>query len=206
MEWPREPTHLETFTPFWHKLGDFRLKIGQLLHHFRLKNLVLKIWQILHHFRHKNLVTLSLKYFRLWRRLGGTPDDPLLIFPESEPSRKKNGPLKKYIKIGFCRNISNKYDSGGVWIAELYHTRRWSSVCCTMPWALSLGLGDGQTLFWTQAQHLCILHDSIWFILYYYFSVKFVMWIVKQKIENKIKLFLKKYVLDHLAIRVSIEV
>ena len=36
------------------------------------------------------------------------------VFPESEPSRKKNGPLKKYIKIGFCRNISNKYDSGGV--------------------------------------------------------------------------------------------
>ena len=45
-----------------------------------------------------------------------------------------------------------------------------------------------QTIFRTQAQHLCFIHDSIWFIWFdtrYYLSVKFIMWIVKQKIENK---------------------
>ena len=42
-----------------------------------------------------------------------------------------------------------------------------------------------QILFWTQAQYLCFLHDSIFYLIwYYYLSVKFIMWIVKQKIEN----------------------
>ena len=46
-----------------------------------------------------------------------------------------------------------------------------------------------QTLYRTQAQHLHFFHDSILFIWYYYLSVKFVMWIVEHKIENKWKLF-----------------
>ena len=48
-----------------------------------------------------------------------------------------------------------------------------------------------QTLFRTQAQHLCFIHDSIWFIC----LSKFVMWIVKQKIENKRNLFKKIYII-----------
>ena len=41
-----------------------------------------------------------------------------------------------------------------------------------------------QTLFWTQAQHLHFLwFNLVYLIWYYYFSVKFVMWIVKQKID-----------------------
>ena len=48
-----------------------------------------------------------------------------------------------------------------------------------------------QTLFRTQAQHLCFIHDSI-LIWYYYLSVKFVMWIVEQIIENK-KIIFKKH-------------
>ena len=42
-----------------------------------------------------------------------------------------------------------------------------------------------QSLFQTQGQHLHFLDDSIWFIWYYYLSVKVVMWFVEQKIENK---------------------
>ena len=53
-----------------------------------------------------------------------------------------------------------------------------------------------QTLFQTQAQHLCFLHDSIWLIWYYFLSVKFVMWIVKQKIENKRNLLKKSLMLS----------
>ena len=48
-----------------------------------------------------------------------------------------------------------------------------------------------QTLFGTQAQHM--LYSWFYLVWYYYLSVKFVMWIVKQKIENKRNLFLKKW-------------
>ena len=54
-----------------------------------------------------------------------------------------------------------------------------------------------QTLFRTQAQSML----SSWFYLvyliwYYYLSVKFVIWIVKQKIENKQNLFKKAMGID----------
>ena len=48
-----------------------------------------------------------------------------------------------------------------------------------------------QILFWTQAKRICFLLNSIWFIWYYYLSIKFVMLIAKQKIENKQNVFKK---------------
>ena len=45
------------------------------------------------------------------------------------------------------------------------------------------------------------------FVWYYYLSVKFVMWIVKQKIENKIKLFLKNiklFILSYLSTNIHL--
>ena len=95
----------------------------------------------------------------------------------------------------------------GAWIAEWYHTRLWSLLRYAMPWAVISSLSDDK-LFFGPKHNIYALFMILFglFVWYYYLSVKFVMWIVKQKIENKIKLFLKKYVLDHLAIRVSIEV
>ena len=85
----------------------------------------------------------------------------------------------------FCRIIRSQLR--GAWIVEWYHTWLLSMVHCAMPWALNSSLGDDQTLFWTQAQHLCFIHDSIWFIWFdTIICLSIVMWIVKQKIENKI--------------------
>ena len=75
---------------------------------------------------------------------------------------------------------------GGVWIAEKYHTRLRSSVCCTMPWALSSSLGDDRLFLDPSTTSML----SSWFYLvyliwYYYFSVKFVMWIVNRKLKIK---------------------
>ena len=72
----------------------------------------------------------------------------------------------------------------GAWIAEFYHTWLWSSVHCAMPWAVSLSLGDDK-LFLDPSTTSTL---SSWFYLvyliwYYYLSLKFVIWIVKQKIE-----------------------
>ena len=57
-----------------------------------------------------------------------------------------------------------------------------------MPWAVSLSLGDDKLFFGPK-------HNiyALFMILFGLFdlSVKFVMWIVKQKIENKRNLFLK---------------
>ena len=76
--------------------------------------------------------------------------------------------------------------NGGAWIAEWYHTRLWSLVGCVMPWAVSSSISDDKLFYRPKHNiityfmiHLCFL---VW---YYYLSVKFVMWIVKQKIENK---------------------
>ena len=61
-----------------------------------------------------------------------------------------------------------------------------------MLWAVSLSLGDNKLFFvpkhniYTLFIILFGLFDLIW---YYYLSVKFVMWFVKQKIEIKINLF-----------------
>ena len=61
-----------------------------------------------------------------------------------------------------------------------------------MPWAVSLSLGDDKLFFRPKHNIYALfvilfgLFDLIW---YYYLSVKFVMWILKQKIENKRNLF-----------------
>ena len=58
-----------------------------------------------------------------------------------------------------------------------------------MPWAVSLSLGDDKLFFGPK-------HNiyALFMILFGLFdlSVKFVMWIVKQKIENKRNLFFKE--------------
>ena len=85
----------------------------------------------------------------------------------------------------------------GTWIAWWYHTQLWTLVCCTMPWAMSSSLDVDKLIF-----DPCTTSTlSSWFYLvyliwYYYLSVKFVLWIVKQKIENKINLFKKPFYLD----------
>ena len=57
--------------------------------------------------------------------------------------------------------ILTNQNARGAWIAEWYHTR-----LCSLPFALGCEFKPQwrQTLFRTQAQHLCFLHDSIWFI------------------------------------------
>ena len=75
---------------------------------------------------------------------------------------------------------------GGAWISEWYHTWLWSLVSCAMPWAVSSSRRTLSSLFYL-----------VYLIWYYYLSVKFVMWIVKQKIENKINLFKKVLHLQH---------
>ena len=80
----------------------------------------------------------------------------------------------------------------GAWIAEWYHTWLWSSVHCAMPWAMSLSLGDDK-LFFGPKHNIYALFMILFglFDLILLFDVKFVMWIVKQKIKNKTNLFLK---------------
>ena len=77
--------------------------------------------------------------------------------------------------------------------SEWFHTWLWSLVHCAIGHEFKPQWQ--QTLFRTQAQHLCFIHDFylIYLIWYYYFSVKFFMWIVKQKIENK-RIFLYRVV------------
>ena len=76
-------------------------------------------------------------------------------------------------------------ESGGAWIAEWYHTRVWSSVRCTIPWAVSLS-----------QVHVCFFHYSIWLI---WFDTIFVCQICHVNCETEnwnwkkfIYLFLKK--------------
>ena len=61
-----------------------------------------------------------------------------------------------------------------------------------MPWAVSLSLGDDK-LFFGPKHNIYALFMILFglFVWYYYLSVKFVMWIVKQKIENKRNLLKK---------------
>ena len=60
-------------------------------------------------------------------------------------------------------------------------------VCCAMPWAVSSSLDDDKLFL--DPRTTSILSSWFYLIWYYYLSVKFVMWIVKQKIENKRNLF-----------------
>ena len=72
------------------------------------------------------------------------------------------------------------------WIAESYHTRLWSSVHWAMPKASVM------TNSFSDPSTTSMLYSWFYLVWYYYLSVKFVMWIVKQKIENKRNLFFKK--------------
>ena len=56
-------------------------------------------------------------------------------------------------------------------------------VCCAMPWAVSSSLDDDKLFL--DPSTTSMLSSWFYLIWYYYLSVKFVMWIVKQKIENK---------------------
>ena len=56
-----------------------------------------------------------------------------------------------------------------------------------MPWAVSLSLGY-DNFFWPK-DNIYTLFMILFGLFDYYLSVKFVMWIVKQKIENKRNLF-----------------
>ena len=74
------------------------------------------------------------------------------------------------------------------WIAEWYHTRLWTLACCPGPWVQALVM----TNFLSDPSTTSILFS--WFFLVYliqycYLVVKFVMWIVIQKLKiNKIRL------------------
>ena len=70
----------------------------------------------------------------------------------------------------------------GAWIAEWYHTQLWTLVHWAMPCAISSNLGDNKLFFGPMLSTWFYLVHLIW---YYYLSVKFVMWIVKPKIEIK---------------------
>ena len=61
-----------------------------------------------------------------------------------------------------------------------------------MPWAMSLSLGDNK--LFSRPMHNIYAFFMILFGLFdliLFLSLKFIMWIVKQKIENKINLFQK---------------
>ena len=88
----------------------------------------------------------------------------------------------------FQQNLSSTFCQGA-WIAVWYHTWLWSSVHCAMPWAVSLSLGDDKLFL--DPNTISKLYSWFYLVWYYYLSVKFVMWIVKQKIENKRYLFTK---------------
>ena len=60
-----------------------------------------------------------------------------------------------------------------------------------MPWAVSLSLGY-DNFFWPK-DNIYTLFMILFGLFDYYLSVKFVMWIVKQKIENKRNLFKKNF-------------
>ena len=61
-----------------------------------------------------------------------------------------------------------------------------------MPWAERLSLGDNNLFFGPKHNiYTFFMILLVYLIWYYYLSVKFVMWIVKQKIENKRNLFKK---------------
>ena len=83
----------------------------------------------------------------------------------------------------------------GVWIAEWYHTWLWSLVHCAMPWAESSSLDDDK-LFFGPKHNIYDWFYLVCLIWYFYLSVKFVMWIVKQKIENKRNLLKKSLMLS----------
>ena len=79
-----------------------------------------------------------------------------------------------------------------VWLSGItLGSEYWHAAPCSGPWVWALGITNS----FSYPSTSCML--SSWFYLvcliwYYYLSVKFVMWIVKQKIENKQNLFLKR--------------
>ena len=78
----------------------------------------------------------------------------------------------------------------GAWIAEWCHTWLLILVCCAVPMDHEFEPQWWQTLFWTQAQHLCFLHDSIWFI---WFEINICLSNLSCELSNK-KLKINKYI------------
>ena len=73
-----------------------------------------------------------------------------------------------------------------------------------MPWAASSSLSDQQTLFGPK-RNICNFFMILFglFDLILLLSVKFVMWIVKQKIENKRNLFFFKNIISNFKFTVT---
>ena len=99
--------------------------------------------------------------------------------------------LKKWsIKVGsflasfiFISLFSIQLTEWGTWIAEWYHTRLWSLVHCSWAWVWA---SVTTNCFWTQAQHLRFLHDSIWFIWFDTIICHVILWNRKFKIKKLI--------------------
>ena len=97
---------------------------------------------------------------------------------------KRSGRISK-----LCSSNTKSWSAG---IHEWYLTQLGSLVHCAMPWAMSLSLGDNKLFLDPSTTSML----SSWFYLvylfwFYYLSVKFVMWILKQKLENKRNLLKK---------------
>ena len=88
--------------------------------------------------------------------------------------------------------ILTKWRYGGAWIAEWSsHSNLTIGMLCPGPW-VQASMTSNSFLDPSTTSMLYLWFYLICLIWYYYLSVKFVMWIVKQKIENKRNLFLLK--------------
>ena len=88
--------------------------------------------------------------------------------------------------------ILTKWRYGGAWIAEWSsHSNLTIGMLCPGPW-VQASMTSNSFLDPSTTSMLYLWFYLVCLIWYYYLSVKFVMWIVKQKIENKRNLFLLK--------------
>ena len=77
---------------------------------------------------------------------------------------------------------------------EWYHTWLWTLACCAMPWVgVRASVMTNSFLDPSTTPKISSWYYQVYLIWYYYLYVKFVMWIVKQKIENKQNLFKKSH-------------
>ena len=67
--------------------------------------------------------------------------------------------------------IINVTSDWGSWIAEWYHTRLWSSVHCTMPWAVSSSLGNDKLFFGPNHNIYTLFHYFYLIYLSWYYII-----------------------------------
>ena len=117
------------------------------------------------------------------------------FFPSHEMWANFGGESQELTRTTFYARRSNAFSSWldrtkrtqqsdvNMTIAKWYHTRLWT-LPCPEPWFQALvttnSFSDPSTTS-THSSWFCVVY-LIW---YYYLSVKFLMWIVKQKIEEK---------------------